>query len=218
MAIAHNGNLSNGLMFPDGINFNTKQALTKEYAETRARWEPLYEVTQIKGDGEAHPYLSPNDELAGYEIWDKGNLNLSAPKKPEMLKGEYARTALQTGLQHEAKLGTNPFKFGMIGSTDTHTSLATAEEDNFFGKHTGTEPSPERVLHPAAKFGDLAIEGWQSASSGLRRSLGAREHARSALRRDEAPRDLRHHRSENDRALLRRLGLHSGRCADASAS
>ena len=213
LAIAHNGNLSNGLMFPDGINFHTKQPLTKEYVETRARWEPLYEATQIKGDGEAHTYLSPNDEFAGYEIWDKGNLNLSVAKKPEMLKGEYARSALQIGLQHEQKLGTNPFKFGMIGSTDTHTSLATAEEDNFFGKHTGTEPSPERASHPAIKFGNLRIEGWQSVVVGLRRRLGAREHARGAVRRDAAPRNLRHHRPAHDRALLRRLGLRRGRCA-----
>ena len=124
LAIAHNGNLSNGWMFPTETNPATGQPLSAEYAETRARWEPLYEVTQIKGDGEAHPYLSPTDEFAGYELWDKGNLNLSEAKKPEMLQSEYARTALQTGLQLEAKLGVNPYKFGMIGSTDSHTSLA----------------------------------------------------------------------------------------------
>ena len=127
---------------PDGDESRHRPAAVGEYAETRARWEPLYEVTQIKGDGEAHPFLSPNDEFAGYELWDKGNLNLSEAKKPEMLQGEYARTALQIGLQLEQKLGVNPYKFGMIGSTDTHTSLATAEEDNFFGKHSGAEPSP----------------------------------------------------------------------------
>ena len=119
LAIAHNGNLSQRLMFPDGDQSGHGTAADREYAETRAEWEPLYEVTQIKGDGEAHPFLSPTDEFAGFEIWDKGNLNLSEPKKPEMLQGEYARTALQTGLQLEAKLGVNPYKFGMIGSTDS---------------------------------------------------------------------------------------------------
>ena len=180
LAIAHNGNLSNGLMFPDSVNFNTKQPLTREYVETRARWEPLYEATQIKGDGEAHAYLSPTDEFAGYELWDKGNLNLSVAKTPEMLKNEYARSALQIGLDLEQKLGTNPFKFGMIGSTDTHTSLATAEEENFFGKHSGTEPSAERALHPAITFGTLRIEGWQQVASGYA-AVWARENTREAI-------------------------------------
>ena len=112
LAIAHNGNLSNGMMFPWDINPANKQPLTREYAETRIRWEPLYEITQIKGDGEAHPFLSKNDEFADFEIWDKGNLNLSELKKNDMLQGEYARTALQTGLQLEQKLGVNPYKFG----------------------------------------------------------------------------------------------------------
>ena len=147
LAIAHNGNLSNGMMFPWDTNPASKQPLTREYAETRSRWEPLYEATQIKGDGEAHPFLSPNDEFAGFEIWDKGNLNLSERKKPEMLQGEYARTALQTGLQLEQKLGVNPYKFGMVGSTDSHTSLSTADDNNFFGKNTPSEPRPHRATN-----------------------------------------------------------------------
>ena len=165
LAIAHNGNLSNGIMFPEIDSF-TGKPITKEYAEARARWEPLYEATQIKGDGESHAYLSPTDELAGYEIWDKFNLNMSVPKEKHMLQYEYARTALQIGLQLEAKLGTNPYKFGMIGSTDTHTALATADEDNFFGKHSGTEPNPKRMSHPVGCFGDNCIIGWQQAASG----------------------------------------------------
>ena len=110
--------------------------LTKEIATLRARFEKLVEVTQIKGDGEAHPMLSPNDEFAGYEIWDKSNLNGTEAKKPEMIQWEYAREALKTGLVLGKKLGVNPYKFGMIGSTDSHTSLSTAEEDNFFGEAT----------------------------------------------------------------------------------
>ena len=124
------------------------RGLTREYAETRARLEPVYEVTQIKGDGESHPFLSPNDEFAGYELWDKGNLDLTELKKPEMLQYEYARQGLKLGLKLEGELGVNPFKFGMIGSTNSHTSLATAEEENFFGKHSGVEPSATRALHP----------------------------------------------------------------------
>ncbi len=179
LAIAHNGNLSNGLMFPV-INPVDNAPLTKEYSETRARWEPLYEVTQIKGDGEAHPFLSPNDEFADYGTWDKGNLNLSEPKTDDMLVHEYARSGLQLGLQLEEKLGTNPFKFGMIGSTDSHTGLATADDDNFFGKHAGSEPSPDRMSHPFAKFGDLEILNWETLASGYA-GVWAAENTREAI-------------------------------------
>ena len=164
LAIAHNGNMSNGIMFPDSKSFGKK--LDKTYVESRARWEPLYEVTQIKGDGETHPYLSKNDEFADYETWDIGNLDLSELKKDEMLKSEYAREALKTGLKLEAGLGTNPYQFGMIGSTDSHTGLATAEEDNFFGKHTGGEPNKDRYLHPMARVGDQEYKGYAPVASG----------------------------------------------------
>ena len=145
LAIPHNGNLSNGMMFD--IETMDGQPLDQDYAERRQRWEPLYEVTQIKGDGEAHPFLSPNDEFADYETWDRGNLALNELKSDDMLEREYARSALRLGLALEEQLGTNPFKFGMIGATDSHTSLTAVEEDNFFGKHSGSEPSPERIAH-----------------------------------------------------------------------
>lgn len=143
LAIAHNGNLSNGIMFPMVEAFGKK--LDREYVETRAKWEPLYEATQTKGGGEAHPVLSPNDEFAAFERWDKGNLDGSTAKKPDMLEFEYARSALKNGLKLEQSLGTNPYKFGMIGSSDAHTGLAAMEEDNFFGKTTPQEPNPHRV-------------------------------------------------------------------------
>jgi hypothetical protein len=179
LAIAHNGNLSNGLMFPLTNHVDNKP-VTREYAETRALWEPLYEVTQIKGDGEAHPLLSPNDEFADYGTWDLGNLNLSEAKTDAMLAHEYARSALALGLKVEQDLGTNPYKFGMIGSTDSHTSLSTADDDNFFGKHSGSEPGPERMEHPFAKFGDMAIYGWETLASGYA-AVWATENTREAL-------------------------------------
>ncbi len=179
LAIPHNGNLSNGIMFPVVDSF-TGQKFDRAYAETRARWEPLYEATQIKGDGEAHAFLSPTDELADYETWDKGNLDLSVPKKKEMLQYEYARTALQTGLQLRQELGVNPFKFGMIGSTDSHTGLATAEEENFFGKHAGTEPSAERYKHPMAEAPGGRYESWDMVGSGLA-GVWAKENTREAI-------------------------------------
>jgi hypothetical protein len=144
LAIPHNGNLSSGLMFDD-VTLTTKKPIDRDYAERRMRWEPLYEITQIKGDGEAHPALSRNDEFADFETWDKGSFG--ATKHTEkMLPNEYAREAFKRGLAYEEKLGVNPFKFGVIGSTDSHTGLATTTEDNFFGKISPLEPSagPDR--------------------------------------------------------------------------
>ena len=179
LAIAHNGNLSNGLMFPIKEEYDGKE-LDVDYVNQRARWEPLYEATQIKGDGETHPFLSPNDEFADYETWDIGNLDVSQAKTDAMLAGEYAREALKRGLELEAKLGTNPYKFGMIGSTDSHTSLAAVEENNFFGKHSGAEPSPGRMMHPFMKNETGTIMGWQMVASGLA-AVWAKENTREAL-------------------------------------
>jgi hypothetical protein len=180
LAIPHNGNLSNGRMF--SVETNDGKPLTREIAELRARMEPLVEVTQIKGDGEAHPMLSPNDEFADYETWDKSNLNGTEAKKPEMLKYEYAREALKTGLKLKSILGVNPFKFGMIGSTDSHTSMATASEENFFGKHSGVEPEPNRWKHIVieAPTPEFTVMGWQQAASGYA-GVWASENTREAI-------------------------------------
>ena len=179
LAIAHNGNLSNGRMFPIIESF-TGKPIDREYAETRAKWERLYEATQIKGDGETHPYLSPNDEFANFERWDKGNLDLSELKKPEMLEYEYARSALKLGLKLESELGVNPYKFGMIGSTDAHTGLAAVEEDNFFGKTSSSEPSPNRANHPFVKTEKAVIMGWETTASGYA-AVWASENTREAI-------------------------------------
>ena len=179
LAIAHNGNLSNGIMFPLNEQYDGKN-LDKTYVTERAKWEPAYEVTQIKGDGETHPFLSPEDEFADYETWDVGNLDVSVAKTDDMLAGEYAREALKRGLAIENKLGTNPYKFGMIGSTDSHTSLATAQEDNFFGKHSGYEPGPERMTHPFLESEAGTLYAWQQVSSGLA-AVWATENTREAI-------------------------------------
>ena len=180
LAIAHNGNLANGIMFPVRAQYDGKR-LDKEYVTERAKWEPLYEVTQIKGDGEAHPYLSPEDEFADYETWDIGNLDtVPTIKTDDMLAGEYARAALRNGLALEARLGTNPYKFGMIGSTDSHTGLATAQEDNFFGKHSGAEPKPERMMHPFLKNEKGTIMGWGMVASGLA-AVYAKDNTRESI-------------------------------------
>ena len=179
LALAHNGNLSNGLMFPVDAQY-TGRTVDKAYVEARAKWEPMYEITQIKGDGEAHPFLSPDDAFADYETWDVGNLDLSEAKRPDMLAGEYAREALKNGLLLQARLGTNPYKFGLVGSTDSHTALSAVEEDNFFGKHSGGEPSPERMAHPFTKTPQGEFKGWQTVASGLA-AVWATENTREAL-------------------------------------
>lgn len=186
LAAAHNGNVSNGLMFDD-VTLTTKKALNKDYAERRMRWEPLYEVTQMKGDGEAHPALSPNDEFADFETWDKGSFGPEA-KTRSMLPREYAREALKRGLAYESKLGVNPFKFGLIGSTDSHTSLATSREDNFFGKVEPLAPSAHpdrmdevitgRIPNPEGK--NITQYAWQTSASGLA-AVWSRENTREAI-------------------------------------
>jgi uncharacterized protein DUF3604 len=178
LAIAHNGNLSNGMMFAETTNGG--EPLTADYVKRRIRWEPLYEVTQIKGDGEAHPFLSPNDEFADFENWDKGNLDLSTIKTNDMLEYEYARSALKLGLKHEKNLGTNPFKFGMIGSTDSHTSLATADDNNFFGKASNVEPSKERANHLFVGSDLANYKTWETVASGYA-AVWAKSNTREAI-------------------------------------
>jgi hypothetical protein len=180
LAIAHNGNLSNGRMFPLVEAFG--KTIDREYAETRARWERLYEATQTKGDGEAHPFLSPNDEFANFEKWDKGNLDGSVAKSKEMLQYEYARSGLKVGLKLEQQLGTNPYKFGLVGSTDAHTGLAAVEEENFFGKTTPQEPSPKRltaVFINNEKTG-VKIMDWEVSAAGYA-AVWAKENTRESL-------------------------------------
>ena len=179
LALAHNGNLANGLMFPVDRQY-TGRKLDDTYVEKRARWEPMYEITQIKGDGETHPLLSPDDAFADYETWDAGNLDLSEAKTDDMLRGEYAREALKSGLLLEKRLGTNPYKFGLVGSTDSHTGLAAVEEENFFGKATNAEPSSKRMLHPFTRTDKGAFEGYELAASGYA-AVWAAENTREAI-------------------------------------
>jgi hypothetical protein len=180
LAIAHNGNLSNGRMFPIVEAFGKK--IDRKYAETRIKWERLYETTQTKGTGESHPFLSPNDEFANFELWDKGNLDGSVAKTKDMLQYEYARQAYKNGLVLEARLGVNPYKFGLIGSSDAHTGLTAMEEDNFFGKTAPQEPSPERmqkVFFKNAKTG-VTVMDWEVSASGYA-AVWATENTREAI-------------------------------------
>ena len=183
LAIPHNGNLSSGLMFDD-VTFGSKKPIDKDYAERRMKWEPVYEVTQMKGDGEAHPALSPTDEFADFETWDKASFG-PTQHTPAMLPKEYAREAYKRGLAYEAKLGVNPFKFGLIGSTDSHTALSTTEENNFFGKVSPLEPSADPIRFEEVIAGRTAPKGQQltgrnTAAAGLA-AVWARENTREAI-------------------------------------
>lgn len=182
IAIPHNGNLSGNSMF--ALTTRQGEPLTGTYARRRSRFEPLYEVTQIKGHGETHPLMSPKDEFAGDEIFRWG-ITKSQPDskkqgreptatteqtRPQRIpSNSYARSALKLGLGREAELGVNPFKFGMIGSTDSHTALATADQGNFWGKMPGNEPSRNRV-----------VTGWNYNASGYA-AVWAVENTREAL-------------------------------------
>lgn len=177
LAIPHNGNLSNGLMF--ALETLDGRPLTRDWALARAQYEPLIEITQGKGTSEQHPSLSPTDEFASFEIWDKGNLNV-VPKQPGMIEREYAREALKQGLALEKKLGVNPFKFGFVGGTDAHTGLSTTEENNFFGKFTSSEPGPDRATGNAFDFEGRTVKDWQLGASGLA-AVWATQNTREAI-------------------------------------
>jgi hypothetical protein len=189
MAIPHNANNSNGEMF--ALNTYDGSPLTSDWARTRSQWEPLFEVTQIKGDSESHPLLSPNDEFADFETWnswagftmDPGD-HMCCPdwnldEFEERKKAEYARPALKRGLDQQARLGVNPFKFGMIGSTDSHTSLATADNDNFWGKYTKNAPSATRIFERFVDVWRLPMS-WETAAAGYA-AVWADENTREAI-------------------------------------
>jgi hypothetical protein len=163
-------------------SMSSGEKITRAYAEKRSRWEPLHEVAQIKGDEEAHPLLSPEDEFADFETWDVSNISGSAPKKDDMLQHEYARSALKLGLQLGRDVGVNPYKFGMIGASDTHTALSTTREENFFGKYQSTEPSPDRHNGDVIPATDpsLRILTSQESAAGLS-AVWARENTREAV-------------------------------------
>ena len=180
LTIPHNSNLSNGMMFM--LTDPSGGPMSAEYARRRALREPIVEITQIKGDSESHPFMSPNDEFASYGDagWELGNLNMSAAATPEMQPGSYVREALKRGLLIEQRTGQNPYKYGVVGSTDSHTSLATADDDNYFGKHPGAEPSAKRVSASQGLGRKDERKGWNYLSSGYA-AVWATSNTRTAI-------------------------------------
>ncbi len=179
IAIPHNSNISGGRMFSELMSDG--QPITADYARTRALYEPIVEVTQVKGDSETHPFLSPDDEFADYESWDQSNIGFNEPHQDSWFRGEYARSALKTGLAIEAETGANPYRFGLIGSTDSHTSLATGDENDYWGKFVTAHPSPDRWRQPMVQS-DLRFMTfeWQMAASGYA-AVWATENTREAI-------------------------------------
>ncbi|MGI9293935.1 MAG: DUF3604 domain-containing protein [Pseudomonadales bacterium] len=185
IAIPHNPNISNGTMFPRVTTSGIP--ITAEYARIRQRWEPVVEVTQIKGDSETHPLLSPLDGFADFEKY--GHLltvNPEGAKGVGVSAADYVRSALFTGLEIERQVGINPYKFGMIGSTDAHTSVSSADENNFWGKFP-TDARPDQGTR--AIGGPLsAVLGWSVSASGLAAAWAeenTRESILAAFRRRE---------------------------------
>ncbi|AXI47178.1 hypothetical protein C1J03_14850 [Sulfitobacter sp. SK012] len=168
LAIPHNPNLSNGIMFAPNDTFNDGAPFDREYLVTRSRWEKLLEIGQTKGDSETHPLLSPTDEFANYESWDWANLDVSEAKTPEMIPFEYARSILKKGLQFQKDEGVNPFKLGFVGGSDIHTGLTTQDDNNYFGAFTWMEPSETRATTVAKgnEKLDISYKGWQYATPG----------------------------------------------------
>ena len=182
LAIAHNGNLEQRPHVPDHRVLHRQAGRSRVCARPARSWERLYEATQIKGDGEAHPFLSPNDEFADFETLGQG--------QPRPQRGQEAGDAAsssmparrsRTASSSKQQLGVNPYKFGMVGSTDAHTGLAAVEEDNFFGKTSSSEPSPERAARTrSSSVADGDHHGLGDLRLGLRRGVGDGEHARGA--------------------------------------
>jgi hypothetical protein len=177
VAIPHNSNISNGLMFP--LQDRAGNPISAAYANTRMKWEPVVEMTQIKGDSETHPKLSPNDEFADFETYEhlikSDDSDVSHEDNGETRKGSYARSGLLRGMELEQKIGVNPYKFGMMGATDSHSGYSTAEEDNFWGKFSkdSTPESKDQELVPG-------VIGWDMSASGLA-AVWAEENTRAAI-------------------------------------
>ena len=172
MAIPHNSNISKGYMFDDtslrGVPIDA------EYARRRIKWEPIVEVTQIKGDSEARSDFSPNDEFADFENYDHYIQQGKSAYKAST--ADYIRPALKKGLAIEQEVGVNPYKFGLIGSTDAHSGLSSAEESNFWGK-MAKDSTPETK----ERFGSISSSnGWNMSASGLA-AVWAEENTREGL-------------------------------------
>ncbi|TIX51499.1 DUF3604 domain-containing protein [Alteraurantiacibacter aquimixticola] len=204
IAIPHNSNISGGLMFQ--MTDSDGRPISAAYARARQQWEPLVEVTQAKGTSEVHPEIAPNDEFADFEIRRK--LLIGTPTPAD--EGDYARSALQRGLQIQERTGVNPYNFGMIGSTDSHTGLSSVQESDFYGKLVSDIPLSSHVIGPRP----VIFPAWEMGASG-RVAAWAEENTRegifAALRRKEV------YATTGPRIALRMFGGFNFSASDADA-
>ncbi len=187
LAIPHNANGSNGLMFAETRHDGTP--IDAAWAEQRARNEPVAEAFQIKGQSETHPMLSPDDEWAGFEIFDRRTTRPGLSSQPE---GSYIRDALKRGLSIEDRVGHNPYALGMIGSTDGHNASSPFEERNYTGKIGRSDATPEGRLawivpaNPNLEPFIAAATRWGAAGlAGVWAEENSRESLFDAIRRRE---------------------------------
>lgn len=173
LSIPHNSNISKGFMFPEKTLRG--EPFTEEYARKRLQWEPVVEVTQIKGDSETHPVFSPTDEFADFETYQYYIQQEPQAYQPE--PGDFIRPALKRGLSIERNLGVNPYRFGLIGSTDSHTGLATAQEDNFAGKLAKDSTPETKSREDGSKN---FASGWNMSASGMA-AVWAQDNTREAI-------------------------------------
>jgi hypothetical protein len=173
VAIPHNSNISKGFMFP--LETLRGEPFTPQYLELRRKWEPVVEATQTKGDSETYPTLSPEDAFADFERYTFYIQATPAPYRPG--EGDFIRSALRRGLVIARDSGVNPYQFGLIGSTDSHTGLSSAEEDNFQGE----QPVDSTVENKARNIGDDgSATGWDMSASG-RAAVWATDNTREAI-------------------------------------
>ena len=211
VAMPHNSNLSGGRMFE--MVDSDGRPISAEYARTRMRWEPLVEVLQIKGTSETHPFLSPEDEFADFELGylRDGNIIYTRGDTAPPVPADYVRTALLRGLQVEEEAGVNPYKFGLQGATDTHTTLSDTDEDLFAGwlaRLTGPANGPEAL----PVFG--RVETWNSAAQGITgawSTANTREDLTAAFKRKEV------YATSGPRIQLRMFGGFEFETEDANA-
>tara|TARA_R110001592_G_scaffold336960_1_gene622799 strand:- start:65554 stop:67431 length:1878 start_codon:yes stop_codon:yes gene_type:complete len=173
IAIPHNSNISKGYMFDETTLRG--EPMDAEYIQTRRRWEPVVEITQLKGDSETHPSLSPEDAFADFEPFEFYLQQDWQPYRAAI--GDFIRPALGRGLQIGQALGDNPYQFGVIGSTDAHTGLSSSEEGNFWGKMAyDSVPANKR----GDSLGGVKATGWDMAAAGMA-AVWAKENTRQSI-------------------------------------
>ena len=210
VAIPHNGNISNGLMFPE--TNRAGKPIDVNYANTRMRWEPVIETTQIKGDSETHPGVSPDDEFADFETFEhliKTDDSDIGHGGGDTRLGSYTRAGLKRGLEVESRIGANPFKYGMVGATDSHSGYSTAEENNFWGKFS-LDSIPDNKTDKELIPG---VFGWDMSASGLA-AVWATENTREAITAAFKRREV--YGTSGPRIALRLFGGWDYRAADAA--